>query len=57
MENVRKWLYGVVGATGLVLSVYGIANDAQIAAWSGLAGSLINGLAFVNTGGKGKHEV
>lgn len=56
-DEFRKWLYGVVGAVGLILSVYGILNETQLAAWAGLVTSLINGLAFVNVDGtKGKYE-
>jgi hypothetical protein len=46
----RKWLYGIISAVGLILSVYGLVTDTQLSAWAGLATSLVNGLAFVKTG-------
>ena len=45
---VRRWLYGIATAALIVLGVYGLLTNEQIAAWMGLAAA-ITGLATVYT--------
>lgn len=48
--KVRAYLYRVLTACAPLLVVYGVANDADIALWIALAGTILgNGVAAYNT--------
>ena len=49
--RVRQWIYGVLAATGPVLTFYGVASGEEVGLWLGVAGVAlfgVGGLAAVN---------
>lgn len=46
--RVRVWIYGIATAALGVLAVYGVVDDQQAAAWSGLAAA-VTMMAAINT--------
>ena len=49
--RVRQWVYGVLAATGPVLTFYGVASGEEVGLWLGVAGVAlfgVGGLAAVN---------
>ena len=53
----RQKVYAILGAIGALALFYGIASEAEIALWLGLAGTILgNGMATVFSGrAYGKH--
>ncbi|MDY2941433.1 MAG: hypothetical protein SOS98_03795 [Varibaculum sp.] len=45
----RKWIYGIISAVIVLLTIYGVLTDNTAPAWLGLASAIVgNSIAFVN---------
>lgn len=53
-RRFRRWAFGVLGAAGLVVGFYSLADPEEIAVWAGLIGLVLglgSGVASFNTRG------